>query len=116
MVINDGIFHVAVTIDAYVVAEHGALHMPAGNDASAGYDGIDRFAAARRIVKHKLRRWILLLPGAQDPIFVIEITDGRHGDEIHIRLIVSIQSAHITPILWPLAVFVHEVIGVHAIR
>src|SRR5215469_1619084 len=101
----------AVAVDADVVAEDRGLHAAAGEDGAVTDDGVKSDTHAVGIGKDKLRRGILLLPGAQRPGLVVEVEDRRNADEVHVGFVVGVESAHVAPVEGFFGVFVDEVIG-----
>src|SRR6266849_779224 len=73
VVIDDGFGDFAVAVDADIVADDAALNAPTGDDRSASDDGIESHAHALGIGEDEFRGRILMLPGAQRPIVVIQI-------------------------------------------
>src|SRR2546422_8670521 len=67
MIVDDGIGDFAVAVDAHIVADTRFLYARAGDDGTAGNNGIERHAHAIRIGKDELRRGILVLPSTQRP-------------------------------------------------
>ncbi len=54
-------------------------------------------------------------PGAQRPGLIIEIENGRNGNEIHVGFVVGFDGADVAPILRPDFVLIYEVVGVDAV-
>ena len=54
-------------------------------------------------------------PGAERPSLVIEIENGRNGNEIHVGFVVGLDSADVAPILRANLVLIDEVVGVDAV-
>jgi len=112
---DDGVFDIAVAVDADVVAQDRELDAAAGDDGAAGDDRIESHAHAIGIGKDKLGGRVLMLPGAQGPGLVVEVEDGRDGDQVHIGFVVGVHGADVAPVGSAGLIFVHKVVGEDAI-
>jgi hypothetical protein len=71
-----------------------------GNPCPPAFVGEDEFC-----------RWTRRRNASNGPMAVIQIEGGVHGDQVHVGLIVGIQSTHIAPVTDLLPVFVDEIVG-----
>ena len=48
--------------------------------------------------EHELCRRILALVGADGPVLIVEIEDGRDRDQIHVGFVVGFERADVAPV------------------
>ena len=53
--------------------------------------------------------------GTDGPLFVIEVEDRRHGDDVHVGLVVGLERAHVAPVVSFFLVLIDEVVGEDAV-
>src|SRR5262249_4919534 len=95
--------------------KHAVQHASAGNDASCADDGIDRYAhAAALFGEDELRRRLLRGAGANGPTVVVQVEDRRHGDQVHVGIVESIERTDVAPVEHLLGVDVVKIVGYHA--
>src|ERR1700687_2002315 len=112
---QDAVVHFRVRVDAHVGRQDGVLHDAAGDNAAVGDDGIERGAGAAGFGKNEFRRRILALVGADRPLLVIEVEDGRDRDNVHVGFVVGLERANVAPVARSLLVFIDEIVGVDTI-
>ncbi len=115
VIVDDGIADFAITVHTDIVPDHTLLYPAAGDHRATGDDGIKCHAHALGIGKDKFRGRILVLPGSQRPVAVVQVENGRHAHKIHVRFVVGIEGSNVAPIQCVLLVFVHEVISKHPV-
>src|SRR4029077_125434 len=112
---QDAGVYLRVRIHAHVRREYGILDHTSGDDAAIGNDGINRRAGATALGKDELGGRVFALVRAGGPVVVVQVEDGRDRDDIHIRVVVGLECAHVAPVKRFFFVFVDEVIGKDAI-
>ena len=110
VIVDDGCAHVAIAVNADIVADHAVLHAATREDGAAGNDGVKGDAHAFLVGKNELDRRILLLPATEGPDLVVKIEDRRNTHEVHVGFVVGVDSPDIAPVERFLAVFVDKVI------
>src|ERR1035437_5455029 len=108
---QDAVVHLGVGVDAHVVGEDGVLYDAAGDDASVGDDGIERGAGASGFSENEFRRGILALVGADRPLFVVQVEDGRNRDDVHVGFVVGFERAYVAPVARFFLVLIDEIVG-----
>ncbi len=95
---NDTVLDRGMALDHCGEKNHRAFDSRAGNDAPAGYQGIDSLAAPAFIVEYEFCRWMLGLVGPDRPAPVIQIEFRFHRTEFHVGFPVGIHCAHVAPV------------------
>jgi hypothetical protein len=114
VIVDDGLADFAVAVDADVVADQAIPNPTAGKNGTTGDDGVEGNAHTVLVGKNEFRGGILMLPGAQGPVFVVEVEDRGNADKVHVGFVVGIDSADIAPVEGFATVLIDKVVGVDA--
>src|SRR5581483_1474562 len=104
-----------IGVHAHVRGENAVLDHTAGDDASGGDDGVEGGAAAAGFGENEFSGRILALVGADQPLGVVQVENGGHGNDIHVGFVVGLEGAHVAPVERLFLVLVHEVEGEDAV-
>ena len=109
---QDGVLDFGVAVHAHVRRNDGVRDPPAGYDRAHGDNGIDGDAHAPPFLRKDELGWrVLALVGADGPVAVIEVEDGRYGHQVHVGLVVGLDRPDVAPVFGFLPVLVDEVVG-----
>ena len=115
VIVDDGVADFGIAVDADIVADDAVLSAATGEDGAARNNGIDGGSHTIRIGEDEFGRGIVLLPGAQGPVLVIKVEDGRDADEVHVGFVIGIDGANVSPVEGFFIVLIDKVVGEDAI-
>src|SRR5580704_3543034 len=112
---QDALVDFGVGVHADVGREDGVLDQASGDDAAVGDDGVESGAHAFLFGEDEFGGGVLALVSANGPVVVVEVEDGRDGDDIHVGFVVGLERAYVAPVESFFFVFVDEVVGEDAV-
>src|SRR5579862_7985059 len=95
---DDGILDVGVGVHSNTPADHGGSHQPAGENGSAGDNGVERLAAAAVGVEDEFGGRVEVAGGAKRPLAVVEIQLRGNRAQVHVGVEEGVDGSHIAPI------------------
>src|ERR1035438_9606473 len=95
---EDAAFYQSAGVDVDASSENGLPHYAPGNNASAGYDAVDRKTAAVIFIEDELRGRIGVACAAHWPLAIVEIEFGLDLVQVHISFVEGIDRADIAPV------------------
>src|ERR1019366_4566839 len=86
---EDAAFYQSAGVDVDASSENGLPHYAPGNNASAGYDAVDRKTAAVIFIEDELRGRIGVACDAHWPLAIVEIEFGLDLVQVHISFVTA---------------------------
>src|SRR4030095_3659730 len=105
-------------VHAHVPTQYRVAYHAAGQDAPARHGGVDSLPAPAVVVEGELGGGIGVAGGAQRPLAVVEVEGRAHRAQVHVGLVVRVESPHVAPVCGRVRRFARdvirlEIVGVH---
>ena len=85
-------------MDAHAAPQNRTAHLAARQDSAPGDDGIQRLSAPAFEIEDELGGRIGVPGGAQRPLPVVQVQNGRHGPQIHAGFEIGVQRPYVAPV------------------
>src|SRR5205085_2036929 len=111
---QDAAIDIAIAVDPNSRREHASGHAPTGNNAARRHDGIHRHShAAPFLGEDEFGRRLLQQARSYRPVLVVQVEFRNDRDQVHVGLVVSVQSADVAPIAHRFLIQVAKIVGNH---